>query len=173
MNTGLAAIRGRGLHIFLFWITVMLVVAFDQSTKAAATEVLEQGPGVLIPGVMNLVYVKNTGAAFSMGEGAGLLFIVVAIAFMIGAVLFVWKQPDLPTNLVLAVGLVAGGGLGNMIDRIMDGAVTDFLATAFMSFPVFNVADICVTVGVAWAILGYWLWDSRVASSEAGGQVHA
>ena len=57
--------------------------------------------------------------------------------------------------------MVAGGGLGNMIDRIMNGSVTDFLSFAFIDFPVFNVADMFVTVGIAYTLVAYWLFDSK------------
>ncbi len=156
-----SALRGKGLHSVIFWLIVILVVAVDQATKAAITVNLEDGPKVLIPGVINLVHVENTGAAFSIGEGGGVLFILIAVAFLVGSTLLIWREPDLPMQVVVAVGMVAGGGMGNMIDRIMQGSVTDFIATAFMDFPVFNVADICVTVGVVCATVGYVLWDSR------------
>jgi signal peptidase II len=73
----------------------------------------------------------------------------------------VWNKPDLPMGLVVSIGLVAGGGMGNMVDRLMEGYVTDFIATRFIDFPVFNVADMCVTVGVFATVIGYWVWDSR------------
>ena len=161
METRFSAIGGRGLRLFLFWVIVIMVVLVDQATKAAAVEVLGDGRGTLIPGVIDLVHVENTGAAFSIGEGAGFLFVLVALAFLVGACLFVWHEDKLPLGIVASVGLVAGGGLGNMIDRLMNGSVTDFLATAFMKFPVFNVADMCVTVGVVCAVVGYWVWDAR------------
>ncbi len=173
METRFSAIGGRGLRIFLFWVVVILVVVVDQATKAAAIEVLGDGSGVLIPGIMNLVHVENTGAAFSMGEGGGVLFIIIALAFLVGSCLLVWHENELPLGVVFSVGLVAGGGLGNMIDRIMNGSVTDFLSTAFINFPVFNFADICVTVGVVCAIVGYWVWDSRRSEATASGESHA
>lgn len=161
METRLSALGGKGLHLFLFWVIVILVVLVDQATKAAAIEVIADGNSVLIPGIIDLVHVENTGAAFSIGEGNGVLFVIVALAFLIGSCSFVCREEELPLGIVAAVALIAGGGLGNMIDRLMNGSVTDFLSTAFMKFPVFNVADICVTVGVACAIIGYWIWDSR------------
>lgn len=159
---------GRNSRIALYWIIVILVVIVDQATKAAAREVYENAPEVLIPGIVNLVHVENTGAAFSMGEGATLLFIVVAIAFVSGATYLVWSESTLPLGLVPPIALVAGGGLGNLIDRIMKGSVTDFFATAFMDFPVFNVADICVTVGIVLSVVGYWTWESKREVQEAG-----
>lgn len=165
MELKVNAITEKGARIAMYWIIVILSVIVDQTTKAAAREVLEESSMVLIPGVINLIHVENTGAAFSLGQGATLLFVAVAIAFVIVATLVVWRTPDLPYGLVVTIGLVAGGGLGNMIDRIMGGSVTDFIATAFIDFPVFNVADICVTVGVILSIAGYWVWESRKEES--------
>ena len=161
MEANFFGIGKKGLHLFLFWVIVILVVVLDQSTKAAAIEVLAAGRVTLIPGVMDLVHVENTGAAFSIGEGGGAFFVVIAVAFLLGACFFVWREEELPLSVVGAVSLIAGGGLGNMIDRLMNGSVTDFLCTTFVRFPVFNVADICVTVGVFCAVIGYWVWDSR------------
>ena len=152
--------KGRGVRIVVFWVVVILVVALDQATKAGVRAILDDGPQVLIPGIMNLVHVQNTGAAFSIGQGGGLFFVIVAVAFLVGAIYLVWTAADMPLWLAMSIGLVAGGGVGNMIDRVIDGAVTDFLATTFIDFPVFNVADICVTVGIALSVIGYWRWDS-------------
>ena len=172
METRFSAIGGRGFRIFLFWVVVILVVLVDQSTKTAAIEVVEDGGSVLIPGVIDLVHVENTGAAFSIGEGGGAFFVLIAIAFLVGSCLLVWREKDLPLSVVIPVGLVAGGGLGNMIDRLLNGSVTDFLSTAFMDFPVFNVADMCVTVGVIAAIGSYWMWDAHRDHGLIDGETH-
>lgn len=156
----------RSMRIAVYWIIVILAVCVDQATKAAAREVYENGPQVLLPGIINIVHVENTGAAFSVGQGATVLFVAVAVVFVVGATILVWKTSDLPLPLVVSIALVAGGGLGNMIDRVIDGSVTDFLATAFMNFPVFNVADICVTVGIVLSVVGFWIWDARREGDE-------
>ena len=161
MERQLAAIHGRGIRVLVFWLVVILTVMVDQATKAAVTVNLEHQSMTLIPGVIDIVYVENTGAAFSIGQGGGLIFIVVAVAFLVGAMFTVWNKQDLPMSLVVSIGLVAGGGMGNMVDRLMEGYVTDFIATRFIDFPVFNVADMCVTVGVVMTVIGYWVWDSR------------
>ena len=139
----------RGLRLVVFWLVVGVVALVDQATKAAVRQVVVPGGQPFVPGGLDLVLVENTGAAFSIGLGAGALFVLVALAVLACA------------NVVVAIGLVAGGGLGNMIDRVCKGSVTDFLATTFMNFPVFNVADVCVTVGVAVAFVLYLAWDRR------------
>ncbi len=174
MESRLSMFRGRGMHAAIFWLTVILVVVLDQSVKAAVEVMLADGSKPFIPGLIDLVYVQNTGAAFSIGEGGGVIFVLVAIAFVAMAVIAVWRMPELPIQLVVSLGLVAGGGLGNMVDRIMKGSVTDFFATTFIDFPVFNVADICITVGIFTLFVGYLVWESRKerTSGNRGGMPH-
>lgn len=150
----------------LYGVIVVVVVVLDQATKAAVRHLLAVGESVdFIPGVLDLKLVHNTGAAFSLGEGAGPIFVLVAIAILIAGWIFVWKHPDVPFALAVSVACVAGGGVGNMIDRLFMGYVTDFFATTFVSFPVFNVADIFVTCGVVISLVIYTVWESRRGSA--------
>jgi signal peptidase II len=167
VEDGFLTTKSRGMHIVLFWMTAILVVVLDQATKAGVDKITDAGPTVLIPGILNLTYVENTGAAFSIGQGGGAFFVVVAVAFLIGSLYLVWKEKELPIQLVVSIGLVAGGGMGNMIDRVMQGFVTNFLSAAFIDFPVFNVADICVTVGIFVSVIGYWIWESQREREES------
>ena len=150
----------RGWRIMLFWVFAGLVVLVDQATKAAVRHVSPNTGFMrtLIPGVIDLVHVENTGAAFNIGEGAGSIFVVVALAFAIAAFMLVLNE-DLPVWLTISIACVVGGGLGNMVDRFMHGSVTDFIATSFIDFPVFNVADIAVTCGVVITFLLYLIWE--------------
>lgn len=138
----------------------LVAVVLDQATKAWARAALAGGPAPLVPGVMDLVLVGNTGAAFSMGEGKQWLFVLLALAITVGCVVWVARERDMPLALACSLGAVVGGGIGNMIDRVATGTVTDFFATAFVDFPVFNVADIFVTCGVVAVILTWHHWDS-------------
>ena len=159
----------RGMGVVMFWFTAIVVVVLDQATKVAVRHLMPLGSPsrVLIPGVLDLYRVENTGAAFSIGEGATWLFVICAMVAFAVACILVWSN-DLPYPLVLSLGCVAGGGAGNMIDRLAMGSVTDFLATSFMDFPVFNVADIFVTCGVAVSMLlsrTFPLTSSRAVSA--------
>lgn len=140
---------GRRTRITLFLAMAAVAVILDQIVKAWVRSTLPKtgDTAPFIPGVLRLLHVENTGAAFSMGEGKGFFFVAIAVAIFILALLAVWKE-DLSVPFALALGAVAGGGIGNMIDRLVQGSVTDFFATQFMDFPVFNVADIFVTLGV-------------------------
>ena len=155
---------GWGANNVLFWVIVCLVVVIDQSTKAVVHEYLVLGKLVanFIPGLIDLFLVYNTGAAFSVGEGANALFVVIAVVVVAIFSTAVWRERELPFSVVIPMACVAGGGLGNMIDRLVDGAVTDFLSFHFWaSFPVFNVADIFVTCGCVMLIIGYLRWESK------------
>lgn len=150
----------RVRRLALFALVAAAVVALDQLSKAAARSALVPGePVTLVPGVMDLSLVYNTGAAFSLGEGGGPLFVVLAAAILVAGLVVAWRRADVPLPLLLAVAAVAGGGAGNAIDRVALGAVTDFFKTTFVDFAVFNVADIFVTCGVVLAVVLYWRWD--------------
>jgi signal peptidase II len=152
---------GRRRRVAALASTALPALVLDQVTKAVVRASLPVGEArPLLPGVIELLHVENTGAAFSMGEGATMAFVVVAVVVVAGAVALAWREP-LPAWLSALLGCVVGGGVGNMVDRIAAGSVTDFLATTFMDFPVFNVADIFVTCGIAASLVGYWWWDSR------------
>lgn len=150
----------RVRRLALFALVAAAVVALDQLSKAAARSALVPGePVTLVPGVMDLSLVYNTGAAFSLGEGGGPLFVLLAAAILVAGLVVAWRRADVPLPLLLAVAAVAGGGVGNAIDRVALGAVTDFFKTTFVDFAVFNVADIFVTCGVVLAVVLYWRWD--------------
>ena len=153
----------------MFWVICVLAVLVDQVTKAAVRASLVPGqPQEFIPGVLDLSFVKNTGAAFSLGEGAGPVFIVFAAAVLAFGIWLVWSHDSLPMPLVVSVACVCGGGVGNMIDRMIFGYVTDFFATTFMDFPVFNVADIFVTVGIVVSVILYLVMvDAPASAAEA------
>ena len=151
----------RGYKLLVFWVVVGVVALVDQATKAAARHVVDPGGQQFIPGVLDLYLVENTGAAFSIGMGAGAVFVLVALAVLVAVAVALWRNPDMPMPLVVSLAFVAGGGVGNMVDRIYKGSVTDFLKTTFIDFPVFNVADICVTVGVVVCLILYLAWDKE------------
>ena len=125
------------------------IVVADQVTKylTVASIPLYQDVAVL-PGVLNLTYVQNTGAAFSSFEGQQWLF---AVIFLVFTGLIFWEYYKKPMGFLpferWCIAAVYGGGLGNMIDRVRMGYVVDMIETSFMEFPVFNVADIFITCG--------------------------
>jgi signal peptidase II len=139
-----------------------LVVAADQAAKAAIEAHLVSGEYIGVLGPLELTLSHNSGVAFGLAGGAGLkLILVTALALGVVGYLFA-RDPGRPWMWV-AAGLVGGGALGNLIDRIRAGAVTDFIAVG--SWPPFNLADVSITLGVLLLVLIY----PRDAEREEGG----
>jgi signal peptidase II len=141
--SGGTAARGTWLRAGL---VVVSVVATDQFVKALVTSSLERGEQRdLVAGVVKLVNTRNTGVAFGQLQGAG---IVVAILIAVAVVaLLVYVGRNAPRRWIwLPAGLLLGGALGNVIDRVREGAVVDFLKLPH--WPAFNVADAAITIGV-------------------------
>jgi signal peptidase II len=122
-----------------------LVLAADQAAKAAVEAHLVPGQFEQMLGPLELTLSHNRGVAFGLAGGAGGgLVLVTAVALAVVGFLFA-RKPQRPW-MWLAVGLLAGGALGNLADRIRAGAVTDFIAVG--SWPPFNLADVSITIGV-------------------------
>lgn len=122
------------------------VVGLDQLTKRTVADALASGHSErFIPGLVHFVHVRNTGVAFGFFSGGGavvLAFVLLAIALLLGYLL---RRPD-RRGLWVPTGLLVGGALGNLIDRLASGAVTDFIKLPH--WPAFNVADMAITFGV-------------------------
>jgi signal peptidase II len=125
---------------------VVVVVALDQLTKHTIGTSVDPGQvKTLVPGVLHLVYERNTGVAFSELSGSG-AFVYVPIALALTAVVaFLLARPNRPW-LWLPAGMLIGGALGNLIDRVAHGSVIDFIKLPH--WPAFNFADISITIGV-------------------------
>lgn len=154
-------------------------LVIDQVTKMLVRRAVAAGSfGVeVIPGVLGLEFVANRGAAFGMGEGMGWAFVLLAVAVTALFAAYLVRAPKVSRLEVIGMGMVAGGAVGNAIDRVVFGYVTDFFATRFIDFPVFNVADIGITCGVAIAFIGFVFFspaalereDARGTRAEDGG----
>ncbi len=133
------------VSLFIFGITLFL----DQSTKWSIVHALSEYDSIeMIPHFFDITYVKNTGAGFSILEGASVTFFVIfTVVVLIGILYYFIKTDDLRFN--IALSLIFSGALGNLIDRIEYGYVRDFFSFRIFGhpFPVFNVADICIVIG--------------------------
>lgn len=134
----------------------LLLIALDLWTKTLAQNSLSgKAPIELIPGALELYYLQNTGAAFSLLENAQWLFILIAavVTVLIGAALV--RIPKTRRFLPLSVSLlfISSGAVGNLVDRIRLGYVRDFIYISLINFPVFNVADMYVTIATAALVL--------------------
>lgn len=138
------------------WLLPALVAtlsfAIDQVTKTWLLDTLGTEPGQRIVPIlgdwMRFIYVQNTGVAFGMFQNGSQFFILTSLIICIGAIYaYAYQLPNHSRWIQLSLGLIIGGALGNVIDRILYGHVVDFVSIG--SFPVFNVADSCICVGVA------------------------
>ncbi len=129
-----------------------IVVVLDQVAKAIVEDHLVPAQHVDLIGPLGLTLAHNQGVAFGLARGGG----AALVALTVGALLFVGalfaRNPTRPWMWV-AVGLLAGGALGNLADRIRADAVTDYVD--FLSWPPFNLADVAITLGVAILALSY------------------
>ncbi len=137
-------------------IAMAVLVAFDHLTKYLAVIYLKgKNPIVLIDGVLELHYLENHGAAFGMLQKQQWLFAVLTVVFLIAAFIFFRRLPNekkyLPVHICVTV-LVAGA-VGNFIDRLVKQYVVDFIYFSGINFPIFNVADICVSLSVIALVL--------------------
>ena len=135
------------------WWVALLAALADRLTKVLVARLGPRG-GALIPGIINLRPVENRGIAFSMLSGQGLALALFTAALIAGLVAWLVSHPDAPGLLRTGLWLIAGGGLGNLYDRLTTGGVSDFIELAFVRFAVFNVADICICVGAGLVLLG-------------------
>jgi len=163
------AIFGGNLKHIKTWAGLFLlasiVIGMDQWTKAVVRANLTPGSTWLPSGLnwlapyVRILYINNSGAAFGSFQDKGWLFAIVAVLI---SALIVYYYPQIPREdwlIRLALSLELGGALGNAIDRVLFGKVTDFISVG--SFWVFNVADMSVNLCVVVLLLGLWLKTRR------------
>ncbi len=138
---------------------IALLTVADQLTKYAAINTVKvNGPFEFLFGLFQFRYVENTGAAFSSFSENKLILILFSGLLLIG-VLIVLLTKKIESKFVnVCLVLVAAGGLGNLIDRFVNGYVVDFIEPLFIDFAVFNFADCCITVG-AFMLIGYEIFE--------------
>ena len=164
MRSGWYALRWYGLAV--------VIILLDQYTKGLASSGLDYARPVVIFPWFNLTLQHNTGAAFSFLSGAGgwqrYFFTVVAMG--ISAVLVVWlyRMPRQQWLLALSLGLILGGALGNLWDRVALGYVVDFISVHYDRhyFPAFNIADSAISVGAACMLLDSFIHRGEAANDE-------
>lgn len=133
-----------------FLMVSLFMVLLDFVTKYIVTVSMDLHQTIpLLNNIFHLTYVRNTGAAFSMLSGQRLFLILLPILIIVAIVVYIIKYKPKNKFLLLALSMIASGGIGNLIDRIRFGYVIDFFDFRLINFPVFNVADIFVTVGAA------------------------
>lgn len=134
----------------------ILLIAADQTTKyLAVAKLMNNQPWVIWDGVFELHYLENRGAAFGMLQDQKILFILIAVIILAIIVYVLVKAPyqKMYTKLHITLVFIASGAIGNLIDRIRYDYVVDFLYFSLINFPIFNVADIYVTLSAIYLVI--------------------
>lgn len=139
-----------------FWVVALLVLATDQAVKIAVRSSMIEGQSIpLLDGVFHLTFVKNVGAAFGLLPGYQPVFIATSSVVLLAVAAYWRRARPLQWPIVIGLALITGGALGNLFDRAFLGKVTDIFDFTLIDFPVFNVADTGIVLGVG--ILMMWL----------------
>jgi signal peptidase II len=164
-----AAARRSGLRPgFPLYVAIfVLMLAIDQATKAwARAEFRPSERLALWPNVFELTLTYNEGIAFGLFKGAGVLFAPIALLIAVGSGWYSWRHPKEGRLVHFSLAMLAAGAIGNLVDRIWLGRVTDMFYIAAIEFPVFNWADTCITVAAV--LLGlHWVARSREEGKQA------
>jgi signal peptidase II len=128
------------------------VIIVDQVAKALVRSEIVIGEEIDVFGPLGLTQTHNTGVAFGLAGGTGLPLVIVMLVAL-GVVTYLFAQDPARPGMWVASGLLAGGAVGNLIDRIGAGHVTDFIELP--PWPPFNLADVCITFGVILLVLIY------------------
>ncbi|HEX9597003.1 MAG TPA: signal peptidase II [Anaerolineales bacterium] len=165
-------------HLLFAYLTLILiagtVILLDQWTKDLVRANLAFGeqymPWAWLAPYARILNWRNTGAAFGLFQEGGGIFTILAIAVAIMIIYYFPRIQRGDWSLRLAMGLQLGGAVGNLIDRLQHGYVTDFISIS--SFPVFNVADTSITLGVVILMLSIWLGGDRETTEPAPVKEH-
>lgn len=150
---------------------IALLTVIDQLTKYAAINTVKvNGPYEFLFGLFQFRYVENTGAAFSSFSNNKAVLILFSGLLLIGVLIVLLGRKIESKFVNFCLALVAAGGLGNMIDRVLNGFVVDFIEPLFIDFAVFNFADCCITVG-AFMLIGYEIYDAVRESKKSKTEV--
>jgi signal peptidase II len=122
-----------------------LVVALDQGAKALVEANLVPGEQVEVLGPLELTLSHNSGVAFGLASGGGAALVLCTAAALV-VIGFLFSRDPARPGMWVAAGLLAGGAIGNLVDRLLEGAVTDYVD--FLAWPPFNLADVAITAGV-------------------------
>lgn len=133
--------------ILYFWLTAIIILLIDQVTKYFVKTKMALYESIpVIPNIFHLTYIENPGAAFGLFANKRLFFIIITFIILSGVIYFYRQLSTKNIWLKFALGMVMGGAIGNLIDRLRAGTVTDFFD--FRIWPVFNIADSAIVIGM-------------------------
>lgn len=139
---------------------IFLIVLLDQTVKLFIINNFSSADSVdVIPHILRFIYVKNTGAAFSIFSDKTAVLGIISVLFCVFVTVYWYVKKPQSKMLKLSFSLLLAGAVGNAIDRIARGFVVDFIETSFIKFPVFNIADISITFGTAFLMIYLLFFD--------------
>lgn len=151
----------------LYILLIAVLVVVDQAVKVLVRANIPLGGAVpFLPHVMDLTYVQNTGAAFSILRSHTWLLTIVSLVVAAAVAAAIWKRVFSHPFGLAALSVVLAGAVGNLIDRLFFGYVTDMFMTTFINFAVFNVADICVVLGGIATVVYVLFFYDRLEKKE-------
>jgi signal peptidase II len=147
----------------------LFTIIVDQITKGIVVQSLNYSetwePIPALSGIFDITYTRNTGAAFGMARDFGGIFLIIAIV-VVGAILYYYRTlPEGVTLIRVALGLQMGGAVGNAVDRVTRGFVVDFFH--LHGWPIFNIADSSIVVGVGVLIITMWWYERQQEQSSS------
>ena len=149
----------------------LIIIGLDQWSKALVRDQIGLGneiyPISFLAPFFRFTYVKNTGAAFGIFQNANMPLLILSILISLVVLWLYFKSEDEPLAFRISLAMMLGGAIGNMIDRIRFGFVTDFIAVG--RFPVFNIADSAVTVGVAIMMIAMLIHERKANANTVDG----
>ncbi|EKI2460211.1 signal peptidase II [Enterococcus faecalis] len=155
--------------LVVYFLISALLVGFEQWSKYLTVQNISLGETKeFIPGFLSLTHLRNTGAAWSLLEGKMIFFYVITVIVSVVIIYLLIKNYKKSVWYSVGLSFVLAGAIGNFIDRVRLGYVVDMLQTDFMNFPIFNVADSTLVVGVI-CIFIYLILDEKAAKEGKNG----
>nr|WP_245349960.1 signal peptidase II [Cytobacillus eiseniae] len=162
-----------GVSFVFYYIIALFVIALDQLTKFLIVKKMELGESIEV--IENFLYItshRNRGAAWGILQGQMWFFYIITVIVIIGIVYYIQKAAKGKMLLGISLGLMLGGAIGNFIDRVLRKEVVDFVNTYIFSydFPVFNIADSALVVGVAMLMIQMLLEERALKKEKSHGE---
>ncbi|MBQ9510111.1 MAG: signal peptidase II [Clostridia bacterium] len=152
----------------ILWIiiAVVSVIADFISKRIVMANMALYDTAAFLPGLIEFRYIRNTGAAWGMFSDSRWVFMVLTSIAIIAIPFILYKYGKVHKLFGISLSLIWGGAIGNMIDRVFYGSVVDFINFQFVEFPVFNIADCCVTIGAAMMLVYVIFFDKTLFRDE-------
>lgn len=154
--------------MIIYYIIAMILIGLDQLSKYLTVQEIALGEVVpVIPNVLSLTYIRNSGAAWSILEDQMIFFYVITVVVVGALIYFLHTEGKRSPIASTGIAFIMGGAIGNFIDRLHLKYVIDMIRLEFINFPIFNVADIALTIGVI-ILIGYIVYDELVKKKVKG-----